>query len=463
MKKLTLITGLLALGLLISGTIDLGSPFEYAQQVKPAYINKDNTPANNAINNHLATIGRVLFYDKQLSLNNTIACASCHIQQFAFGDTALFSRGFEGGLTGRHSMRLINARFGAEVKFFWDERAASLEAQTTKPIQDHIEMGFSNTNGQPGIDSLLNKINALPYYQQMLQFVIHKDTVFSEALMQRALAQFVRSIQSFDSKFDAGLAQTGNVGAPFPNFTAEENTGKQLFLNPPPQGGAGCQGCHQAPEFDIDPNTRNNGIIGGANGPDLTNTRSPSLRDVFNTNGELNGPLMHNAVFTNMLQVINHYNSIPNQPINTNMDPRLRPGGQPQRLNLTQAQKDALIAFLKTLSGTNVYTNPKWSNPFDSNGNITIIVPQTTGFVLLEKPVFTVYPNPFSNAIAVSCQNNEELLVSLYKLNGQLVLQEKATNSQQISTQHLESGIYLMHVSNAFGKTLHVQKVVKIN
>jgi len=94
-----------------------------------------------------ATLGRVLFYDKQLSANGAIACASCHKQEFAFSDTAQQSVGLNGGLTGRHSMRLVNSRFADEVRFFWDERASSLEDQTTQPIQDHVEMGFSGENG----------------------------------------------------------------------------------------------------------------------------------------------------------------------------------------------------------------------------------------------------------------------------------------------------------------------------
>ena len=96
---------------LISGTVDLDNLFDYANQSIPNYINKDNTPANNAIDNKIATLGRVLFYDKKLSANNTIACASCHKQEKAFGDDATQSTGLSGGLTGRHSMRLINSRF----------------------------------------------------------------------------------------------------------------------------------------------------------------------------------------------------------------------------------------------------------------------------------------------------------------------------------------------------------------
>ena len=152
MKKITLIA-LMALSLLgIRGTIDLNNLLNYAGQSKPAYIQKDNTPVANPITNAGATLGRVLFYDKNLSVNNTIACASCHQQRFAFGDTALQSLGLTGGLTGRHSMRLVNSRFAEESKFFWDERAASLEVQTSRPIQDHVEMGFSGANGDPDFD-----------------------------------------------------------------------------------------------------------------------------------------------------------------------------------------------------------------------------------------------------------------------------------------------------------------------
>jgi cytochrome c peroxidase len=360
--------------LLLSTTIDLNLLGNYATQSVPNYINpnKNNTPANNATTDAGATLGRVLFYDKKLSLNNTVSCASCHQQAFAFSDPATVSEGFNGGVTGRHAMRLVNAKFAVESKFFWDERAVSLEDQTTHPIQDATEMGFSGTGGQPAIDSLLRKLEGLDYYRYLFEAAFG-DATINEDRMQKAMAQFVRSIQSFDSKFDAGLAQTGNINANFPNFTAQENQGKAIFIAPPPNG-AGCQGCHQAPEFDIDPNTLNNGVIGVAGSPgsiDLTNTRAPSLRDLFNPNGQLNGPLMHDASFTTIEAVINHYNLVPQNPANTNLDPRLAgPGGN---LQLTQAEKNALAAFLRTLSGSNIYTDAKWSDPFDANGDLYLI------------------------------------------------------------------------------------------
>lgn len=352
--------------------IDLKNLANYANQSIPAYIRKDNTGAN-PISNAKATLGRVLFYDKNLSIDNTISCGSCHIQAFAFSDTALASRGVSGGLTGRHSMRLVNARFGTEAKFFWNERAATLEVQTTMPIQDHAEMGFSGSGGRPDLDSLIRKLKAIPYYQELFQFV-YGNTTITEQRMQECLAQFVRSIQSFDSKYDAGRAAAPNDNAPFANFTAQENMGKNLFIAPPvfnasgsrTGGGLGCNGCHNAPEFDIDPNAGNNGIIGVLNGTgiDINNTRAPSLRDLAGISGVPNSPMMHTGSIRTLQAAIGHYGTINLAPGNTNLDPRLRPNGFGQQLNLTAPEVDALIAFLKTLTGANVYTDAKWSDPF---------------------------------------------------------------------------------------------------
>jgi cytochrome c peroxidase len=353
--------------------IDPANLANYANQTRPAYIGgKDNTGGNN-ITNAKATLGRVLFYDKNLSIDNSITCGSCHKQQFAFSDTAVASKGVAGGTTARHAMRLINARYAVETKFFWDERAATLEAQTTQPIQNHAEMGFSGIAGRPGITNLLAKLQAIGYYNELFKFV-YGDITVTEARLQECLAQFVRSIQSFDSKYDAGRAQVPNDGAPFPNFTAQENNGKQIFLGAPVfdaggnriAGGAGCNGCHNAPEFDIAPNSGNNGIIGtlAGSGIDIAVTRAPSLRDVTNSLGFENGPLMHTANLATLQNAVGHYNTINIAPGNTNLDPKLRPNGQGQKLNLTGAEQSALVAFLKTLSGTNVYTDTKWSSPF---------------------------------------------------------------------------------------------------
>lgn len=354
-----------------AGKIDLNNLYNYANQSKPAYITKDNT-AGNPISDKGATLGRVLFYDKNLSSNNIISCSSCHIQAHAFSDDAIASDGVN-GVTTRHSMRLINSRFSNERKFFWDERAATLELQTSDPIKNHIEMGFSGTSGDGSITTLITKLQGIGYYKELFKYVYGSEEI-TESKLQNALAQFIRSIQSFDSKYDAGRSTVQNDNQAFPNFTAQENQGKNLFLTPPvfdangvrTSGGFGCAGCHAAPEFDIDPNTRNNGVIGVLNGTgiDITNTRSPSLRDLLKADGTPNGPMMHTGSFATLQNVIGHYGNINLAPGNSNLDPRLRPNGFGQQLNITATEVNALTAFIKTLTGTNVYVDPKWSSPF---------------------------------------------------------------------------------------------------
>ncbi len=354
------------------GRIDLDNLANYANQTVPNYITKLND-GGNPITDAGATLGRVLFYDVALSTDDTVACASCHAQSLGFSDPNTVSEGVEGGLTSRHSMRLINTQFADETNFFWDERAASHEAQESQPLQDHNEHGFSGQNGRPSFADLVTKLEAIDYYQELFTHVFG-DTTVTEARLQQAISQFVKSIQSFDSKFDEGRAQVGNNAADFANFTTDENAGKTLFLNAPNNGGAGCQGCHRAPEFDIRPGSGHNGVIGVANSTtesDLTNTRAPSLRDVVKADGTPNGPLMHDGSLTTLLDMINHYNAIQvptDEPLRTNfldtIDNRLSGGGNGQRLNLTETEKSQLVAFLGTLTGTSIYQDEKLSDPF---------------------------------------------------------------------------------------------------
>lgn len=463
-KKTPQVISVLALVfILVSGTVDLDNLFNYETQQVPSYITKDNTPETNQIDDKIATLGRVLFYDKNLSDNNTVSCASCHQQAFAFSDPLVTSVGLNGENTGRHSMRLINSRFSNEGNFFWDERAASLEDQVTQPIQDHVEMGFSGTNGNPDFDDLVLKLSAIDYYQTLFEFAYGSSSI-DENKIQRALAQFVRSIQSFDSKFDDGLIQVPNPNAPFPNYTTQENLGKQLFLAPPQNGGAGCAACHAPPEFDIDPNTLNNGIIGVAGSTteiDVTNTRSPSLRDVVNPDGSLNGPLMHDGSLTSLLDVINHYNFIPNNPTNTNLDNRLNPPGSgPLNLNLTNNEKDALVAFLKTLTGTDVYINEIWSTPFDIDGNLTIVGSQLSSNNEVFAKAITIYPNPVEIQLTILLEYGN-YQVSIYNIRGQLVHEQSIVGNNQMNLHSLVKGIYILKIKDVESKKIFQQKFIK--
>ncbi|MEY3178397.1 MAG: hypothetical protein RJB42_638, partial [Bacteroidota bacterium] len=114
------------------------------------------------------------------------------------------------------------------------------------------------------------------------------------------------------------------------------------------------------------PNSGNNGIIGVLNGTgiDINNTRAPSLRDLVGRDGLPNGPMMHTGGITSLNTLIGHYGRINLAPGNTRLDPRLRPNGLGQNLVLNANEVDAVVAFLKTLTGNAVYTDARWSDPF---------------------------------------------------------------------------------------------------
>lgn len=339
--------------------------FNYSNPNLPSYFTDraanelDNTPDDNKITNTTATLGRVLFYDKKLSANNTIACASCHLQNKGFSDPARFSTGFEGGLTGRQSMSLANARYYANGHFFWDERAATLEDQTLMPIQDHVEMGMT-------LETLVPKLQAEAYYAILFTEAFGSNEVTSDRI-SLALAQFVRAMVSYQSKYDQGLSQTN--GAPpnqLPNFNTLENIGLQIFTDP--RRGA-CVTCHTGP-LQISIEAQNNGLdlrtVDEGLGAVTGNTRddgkfkSPSLRNIGVT-----APYMHDGRFATLMEVVEHYNS--GVQAHPNLDPRLRGGpGNPQarRLNLSTQEKQALVAFLNTLTDEAFLTDEKFSNPF---------------------------------------------------------------------------------------------------
>ncbi len=336
----------------------------YAAPVLPAYYDNtvadlDNTPSNNAINDKVATLGRVLFYDKRLSINDSISCSSCHQQASGFDDTRRFSVGFSGAsFTDAHAMRLGNIRYYQPGSMFWDKRTASVELQASQPIQHAIEMGF--VAGVGGIPALIAKMNSSAYYPDLFTFAFG-DAVITETRIQQALAQFERAMISANSRWDTAYAQVFNpnannrgLGTTLPGFTTQEDRGRQLFIAGPNNGGAGCGACHQPPTFALAANSRSNGLDAG----EVKIFKSPSLKSVA-----LSKALMHDGRFATLEEVVEHYNSgIKLGPaLDTN---RLAPNGAPLRLNLSADDKAALVAFMKTLTDTTLTTDPKFSDPF---------------------------------------------------------------------------------------------------
>jgi cytochrome c peroxidase len=331
-----------------------GTPFNYANITLPAHLQTaaviatDNTPVNNPVTDAGATLGRVLFYDRGLSRNRTIACASCHLQANGFSDPRPLSVGFEGGHTGRNSMGLANAKFYESGRFFWDERAATLEDQVLMPIQDGVEMGMD-------LVTLTNLLQGYQYYRDLFTTTFGDDQVTS-ARISRALAQFVRSMLSFNSRFDQG--QLNN----FANFTAEEELGRQVFNS----NRASCSRCHEGANL-VGDRMLNNGLEfpfvdlgeGGANGNanDQGKFKMSSLRNIEQT-----APYMHDGRFATLEQVVDFYST--DVVDNSNLSGRLRQNGAVRRPNFTAAERAALVAYLKTFTDDGFLVDPKFASPF---------------------------------------------------------------------------------------------------
>lgn len=332
------------------------------QPLPTSVIGLDNTPNNNPITNEGATLGRVLFYDKNLSANGTISCASCHKQAKGFSDDAVLSVGFNGGHTRRHAMTLINSKYYARGRFFWDERASTLEEQVLEPFQDSVEMGMT-------LEQVVAAVQEQDFYPVLFENAFGSRDIDAERI-SRALAQFVRSIVSYSSKYDDGRAVSNSPAVNFPNFTNEENLGKNLFFRSIPNGGGSCFGCHTTEAFvSTNPGPQNNGL-------DLVSTdlgagevfNNPIFAGRFKTttlrNIELTAPYMHDGRFATLEEVVEHYNSgIQGHPT---LSPALKDNnGNPVRLNFTDVEKAALVAFLRTLTDHSIGSEEKWSDPFN--------------------------------------------------------------------------------------------------
>jgi cytochrome c peroxidase len=357
-----------------------GKPYDYTTVWLPAHFGPsgldqaDNTPADNSLTNAGATLGRVLFYDKQLSRNNTVACASCHHQQAGFADPRQFSIGFAGGQTRRNAMGLANLRYtnlkATRPGFFWDERAATLEAQALMPIQDAIEMGME-------LNELETKLQNLSYYPPLFEAAFGSEEITSDRIA-KALTQFLRSMVALDSRFDRAAAKgaPANYSVAFHDFTPQENLGKSLFID----GVAGvaelgCAHCHLPPTFGM-PKSFNNGLelkykdpglgaLGRPPNDPFTPSndgkfKAPSLRNI-----ELTAPYMHDGRFKTLEQVVEHYSSGVQPHENVGLAFRDQDSGKATfGFQFTAEQKAALVAFMKTLTDAKFVSDPKFSDPF---------------------------------------------------------------------------------------------------
>jgi cytochrome c peroxidase len=261
-------------------------------------------PEDNPLTPEKIAIGRELFFDKRLSRDGSVSCASCHDPERAFSDGRTLAVGVFGREGRRNAPALINRAYGR--LFFWDGRVPTLEEQVLKPIQDANEMDMTLSEAAARVGLPADDIS-------------------------HALASFVRSILSGDSPYDRFI--DGDRTA----LTAEEQTGLQIF-----RGRGNCTACHVGPNFS-DERLHNTGVawregkltdVGAGQG----NFKTPTLREVART-----APYMHDGSLATLEQVVDFYSD--GGRANPKLDPEIR------RLNLSSEEKRTLTAFLRSLTG----------------------------------------------------------------------------------------------------------------
>jgi len=315
-----------------------------------------NIPTDNPLTNQGVELGRMLFYDKQLSGDGTLACAGCHVQSTGFSDTTQFSIGILGLPGGRQAMASFNMLWNNN-EFFWDGRAHLLRDQAILPIQDSLEMKESLVN-------VVAKLSSSPSYLNQFKRTFGSNEINSLKI-SLALEQFMNSIVSWNSKFDK--VERGELA-----YTASEQRGKELFFeeyNPffPATSGADCAHCHSGGNFendlfmnnglDVDANFLDDGRMKATFNPmDRAKFKVPTLRNI-----ELTPPYMHDGRFNTLEEVVGHYNS--GLKNSTTIDPALE-NTRSTGLFLTPQDKTDLVAFLKTLTDTDMMNDPRYASPF---------------------------------------------------------------------------------------------------
>jgi cytochrome c peroxidase len=372
-RTLTLLTtGIVSVALVVQSCQS-----DETQLNKELYLDLPETTETYFINtnNDIPTLGRVLFYDRQLSVNNSVSCASCHKQELAFADKAALSTGYKNTLTTRNSMPIQNLQtfflggsfnnstvefdrgFGPgfpSVSLFWDGREHNLGTMVLKPIVNHIEMGVGD------LDRLAEKLQSVPYYQNLF-LKAYGTTEVSSTRIAEALSMFVMSITSRNTKFDR--ARFG-----IDKLSALEEKGRQLFIEV-----YECNACHQTENptgyifagtfanIGLQSEYDDNGVGEVTGNPgDAGLFKIPSLRNVA-----LTAPYMHDGSFNTLEEVIDHYSTgIEDHP---NLDFRLKDAqGSPKIFNIAEHEKKAIVAFLGTLTDQEMITAKRFSNPFKS-------------------------------------------------------------------------------------------------
>lgn len=295
------------------------------------------------------SLGRKLFYDPILSGDSTQSCGSCHNQEYNFSDNGLqFSVGIDGISGNRNSMVITNLAWARN--FFWDGRSPQLEDQALEPVPNPIEMHLN-------WDDAIVRLKNHPTYPKEFYRAFQTFEIDSN-LVAKALSQFMRTLISHQSKYDEVFATNP------PNlslFTPEELRGFEIFNNEE----GDCFHCHGGVLFTdnafhnngLDEVPSDSGLYNVTKNPgDVAKFRSPTLRNIA-----LSPPYMHDGRFATLSEVIDHYSfGLHESPTVDPLMKKIDQGG----LLLSSSDKDALIAFLKTLTDSSFVQNPAYANPF---------------------------------------------------------------------------------------------------
>ena len=331
----------------------------YALEIPPFFPPMD-IPADNPLTEEGVHLGRLLFWEKSLSLDASMSCGSCHLPLHGFSDPATYSTGVTGAQGTRNAMALIN--LGWATSYFWDGRAMTLEEQILEPVAHPDEMALPWTEAVSRLQADASEVN---YPEQFLK-AFGTSTIAPE-LTVKAIAQFLRTLISADSKFDQW--RRGET-----NLTDDEFAGYEMFLReggdpettPGGQFGGDCFHCHTEAGLQFsDYLFHNNGLdssfvsdagLAGVSGAALDSGKfkTPTLRNVA-----LSAPYMHDGRFQTLEEVIDHYNSggVPSLTVDPFM--KYTTGG----LELSPVQKTQLLAFLHTLTDSAFVSAPQFQDP----------------------------------------------------------------------------------------------------
>lgn len=299
----------------------------------PNHFPKPVIPEDNQLTVARVELGKKLFFDPILSLDNTISCSSCHLQENAFADPRKVSLGV-GNLPGkRNAPAIVNLAYGKS--FFWHGSKPTLEQQVSGPIENPVEM--INT-----VAEVVNRMKNHPEYPDLCRKAYNSEP--NAYVLTRAIACYMRFLVSCDAPYDRYLEGDENA------LTTQQKRGMTIFFNER----AECFHCHTGFNF-TDESFQNNGLylvypdsgrweVTGKY-EDIATFKVPTLRNV-----EVTGPYMHDGSFTTLEEVVEHYNS--GGKHHFNQSNVIRP------LGLTTSEKADLVAFLKSLTDQRFLTNP---------------------------------------------------------------------------------------------------------